>query len=119
MLHKKLNEPPIEKLPDGKGVSKQVLISPQEGPNFAMRRFIIEAGGHMPMHNNTVEHEQFCLRGEAEVIIGDETLIVKKDDVVYIPAGVPHSYRTLSEEPFEFLCLVPNREDIIRIVDSE
>jgi len=117
MIHKKLTDPPIEKLAAGEGTSKQVLISADDAPHFAMRRFIIEAGGHMPMHNNTVEHEQFCLAGEAEVVIGEETMIVRKNDVVFIPAGVPHSYRTLSREPFEFLCMVPNKEDIIKIVE--
>lgn len=119
MIHKKLSDPPIEQLEAGKGTSKQILISSEDAPHFAMRRFIIAAGGHMPMHSNTVEHEQFCLAGEAEVIIGEEKIRVKKDDVVFIPAGVPHSYRTLSQEPFEFLCLVPNKEDIIDIVNPE
>jgi len=106
---------PIVPIKDGEKTSKQVLISREEAPNFAMRRFIIEAGGFMPLHTNSVEHEQFCLAGEAEVIIGDETTIVKKNDVVFIPAGVSHSYRTISEEAFEFLCLVPNQEDTIEI----
>jgi quercetin dioxygenase-like cupin family protein len=35
----------------------QVLISSQEGPNFAMRRFVMKSGGGMPRHTNTVEHE--------------------------------------------------------------
>ena len=36
----------------------QVLISSQEGPNFALRRFVMEPGGGIPNHTNTVEHEQ-------------------------------------------------------------
>ena len=118
MLHKKLTDSPVEKLTEGEGTSKQVLISANDAPHFAMRRFIIEAGGHMPMHSNTVEHEQFCLAGEAEVVIGDKIIRVKKNDVVFIPAGIPHSYKTVSQEPFEFLCLVPNKEDIIEIVTN-
>ncbi|MCF7807394.1 MAG: cupin domain-containing protein [Candidatus Marinimicrobia bacterium] len=116
MIHRNIKQPAIEALSAGEGTSKQVLISPDEGPNFAMRRFIIESGGHMPLHSNSVEHEQFCLGGEAEVVIGDETVTVKKNDVVFIPAGIPHSYRTTSREPFEFLCMVPNKADIIEMV---
>ena len=37
---------------------RQVLITADEGPNFAMRRFAKEPGGGMPRHTNTVEHEQ-------------------------------------------------------------
>ncbi|OQY27140.1 MAG: cupin, partial [Anaerolineaceae bacterium 4572_5.1] len=36
----------------GKGVSRQILISPEEAPNFAMRRFIMQPGGGMPNHTN-------------------------------------------------------------------
>ena len=117
MSHKKMHDLPVECLTVGRRTSKQVLISAEEGPNFAMRRFIIEAGGFMPLHTNTVEHEQFCLAGEAKVVIGDETVIVTRDDVVFIPAGVPHSYKTLSNEAFEFLCIVPNQEDTIEVKD--
>ncbi|MBC8376678.1 MAG: cupin domain-containing protein [FCB group bacterium] len=106
---------PLEPIAAGEKTSKQVLISPEEGPNFAMRRFVIESGGFMPLHSNSVEHEQFCIGGEAEVVIGEEIFTVKKNDVVFIPANVPHSYRATGSESFEFLCLIPNKEDIIDI----
>ena len=115
MSVKHLHDLPLEPISAGEKTSKQVLISHEEGPNFAMRRFVIEAGGFMPLHSNSVEHEQFCIGGEAEVVIGEDLVIVKKNDVVFIPANVPHSYRTLSPEAFEFLCLVPNQEDVIDI----
>ena len=34
----------------GTGTTLQVLIGPDEGPNFAMRRFIMEPGGGMPLN---------------------------------------------------------------------
>lgn len=102
---------PSEPVPAGTGTSKQVLIGPDEGPNFALRKFSMEPGGGMPLHTNTVEHEQYVLRGRARVVIGGEVLEVEKDDVVFIPGGVPHSYQALGEEPFEFLCIVPNLPD--------
>jgi quercetin dioxygenase-like cupin family protein len=101
----------------GKNVFRQILIGPDTGPNFAMRRFIIEPGGYMPMHTNTVEHEQYVLRGQAAVKIGNEVYNVKEGDVVFIPAGVPHNYKTTGDTPFEFLCMVPNNEDVIELVE--
>lgn len=95
----------------GDGVTKQVLISGSEGPNFAMRRFAIQPGGSMPNHTNLVEHEQFVLRGRARIGIGEEVFEVKHGDVVFIPAEVPHFYQNIGEEPFEFLCVVPNLPD--------
>jgi len=100
----------------GRGTECQVLIGADEGPNFALRRFIIQPGGGMPLHTNLVEHEQYVLRGQARVRIGDEVHEVSADQVVYIPGGVPHSYDTVGDEPFEFLCVVPNKEDRIEVV---
>jgi quercetin dioxygenase-like cupin family protein len=100
----------------GKDTTIQVLISSQEGPNFALRKFSMQKGGGMPRHTNTVEHEQYVLRGEATITIGDETHHVKTGDVVFIPEGAIHSYENTGDEPFEFLCIVPNREDRITIV---
>ncbi len=102
----------------GKDTTIQVLISSQEGPNFALRKFSMQKGGGMPRHTNTVEHEQYVLRGQAKIGIGDDIHEVKAGDVVFIPAGVVHFYENIGEEPFEFLCVVPNKEDKITIVDE-
>jgi quercetin dioxygenase-like cupin family protein len=94
----------------------QVLISAQEGPHFALRKFAMQKGGGMPRHTNTVEHEQYVLRGEATITIGDETHRVTAGDVVFIPAGAAHSYENTGDGAFEFLCIVPNQEDKVTIV---
>jgi quercetin dioxygenase-like cupin family protein len=83
-----------------------------------MRRFIMEPGGGMPMHTNTVEHEQYVLRGRATIVIAGKAYEVEPGNVVFIPAGVPHSYRSTGEEPFEFLCMVPNLPDTIEILEG-
>jgi quercetin dioxygenase-like cupin family protein len=106
------------KIKTGSGVTKQVVISPEEGPNFAMRRFAIQPGGGMPKHTNEVEHEQYVLSGEAEILIGDQIHRVREGDVVYIPANVPHWYKNHGDEPFVFLCVVPNKPDNITILEK-
>lgn len=109
----------LEEVPAGTNTRTQVLIGAEQGaPNFAMRRFVMGGGGGMPRHTNAVEHGQYVLKGRARVTIGDSVHEVKADDAVYIPAGVPHSYEVV-EEPFEFLCLVPNLPDAIEILDKE
>ena len=105
------------KVAAGTATKTQVLLGPDDGaPHFAMRRFRMEEGGGMPLHTNSVEHEQYVLAGAAEIRIGEETHRVQAGDVLYIPAGAPHSY-TVTQAPFEFLCMVPNRPDEIRLVD--
>lgn len=100
----------------GEKTVRQVLIGADEGPNFAMRRFIMQPGGGMPPHTNTVEHEQYVLRGRATIGIGEKQVEVKQGDVVFIPAGTPHWYEAHEGEPFEFLCVVPNLPDKIELV---
>ncbi len=94
-----------------------MLIGPDEAPNFALRRFIMQPGGGMPNHTNTVEHEQYVLRGRARIGIGKEVHEVEQGDVVFIPAGVPHWYEAGPGEPFEFLCIVPNGPDEITLLE--
>src|SRR5512135_708698 len=102
----------------GKDTTIQVLISSKEGPNFALRRFTMQQGGGMPRHTNTVEHEQYVLGGSATITIGDETYQVKTGDVVFIPEGVVHSYQNAGVEPFEFLCIIPNKEDKVTLANE-
>ena len=107
---------PAQPVKAGDFTSIQVLL---QGPNFAMRRFVMEPGGGMPNHTNTVEHEQYVLQGHAQIGIGEEEFDVQAGDVVLIPEGVPHWYQNVGEENFEFLCLIPNKEDVIKIIAKE
>ena len=118
MSVRRAGEMPLEEVGAGRGAQRQVLIGPEQGPHFAMRRFIMQPGGGMPRHTNSVEHEQYVLRGRATIGIGDETFSVQRDDVVYIPADTPHWYRAEGDEPFEFLCVVPNLPDEIQVLDE-
>ena len=109
----------LKEVPAGSATRTQVLIGKEQGaPNFSMRRFVMGAGGGMPRHTNAVEHEQYVLKGRARVTIDGTVYEVRADDAVYIPAGVPHSYEVV-EEPFEFLCVVPNLPDAIEILPEE
>ncbi len=107
-----------EKINIGKGVSKAMLISSEVAPNFAMRKFKIEKSGYIPYHTNIVEHEQFVLKGRAKVVIADKEFVAKKGDVLFVPSMVAHSYETIGDEDYEFLCIVPNMEDETKLVDK-
>ena len=110
MLHRHAEDVQGETVSAGRETVRQVLIGPGEAPNFAMRKFTIRQGGGMPPHTNTVEHEQYVLRGRAVVGVGPHRLDVKAGDVLFIPAGVPHWYEVREAEPFEFLCLIPTTQ---------
>ena len=92
-----------------KDVSIQWLIDESRGgPNFAMRRFVVEPGGCTPTHQHAWEHEVYILRGIGEVVLADETVNVAADTAVLIEPDELHQFRNTGVEPLEFLCLVPN-----------
>lgn len=102
----------------GTGTAMHVLVGPQQGDtNFALRRFVMQPGGGMPLHTNLVEHQQYVLRGKARITIGSQVHEVAADHTLFIPAGVPHSYDVV-EGPFEFICVVPDRPDQVTLVGA-
>jgi quercetin dioxygenase-like cupin family protein len=102
----------------GRATEMQVLVGPQQGrTNFVLRRFIMGAGGGMPLHTNLVEHQQYVLRGRARIRIGDAVHDVRSDHTLFIPAGVPHGYEVV-EAPFEFICVVPDTPDRITLQED-
>lgn len=101
------------------GMSKGVLIDESDGaPNFAIRRFRLESGASVPKHTNEVEHEQYVLAGEYTVGIGEEEYTVAAGDALLIPAGTVHWYRNEGELEGAFLCVVPNGDDSIDLLDE-
>jgi quercetin dioxygenase-like cupin family protein len=101
------------------GLEKGVLIDEARGaPHFAIRRFTLAAGGRVPKHTNEIEHEQYVLKGEYTVGIGDEERTVSAGDSLLIPAGVVHWYRNEGEEEGAFICAVPNGDDAIDLVEE-
>ncbi|MCU4754138.1 cupin domain-containing protein [Halobacteria archaeon AArc-curdl1] len=100
------------------GLEKGVLIAAEHGaPNFAIRRFTLEAGVEVPKHTNGVEHEQYVLEGSYVVGIGEDEHTVEAGDSLLIPAGVPHWYRNEGDDQGAFLCAVPNGDDTIELVE--
>jgi quercetin dioxygenase-like cupin family protein len=116
---KKSDDVLAEDLKGARTTRIQVLVGPDDGAqNFVMRRILMdEVGSGMPAHTNAVEHEQYVLRGRARVGIAGKEYEVGADDTVYIPAGAPHWYDVI-DAPFEFLCVVPNRPDEVRLVET-
>jgi quercetin dioxygenase-like cupin family protein len=121
------------------GLAKGVLLDESDGaPNFAMRRFTLAPGAEVPRHTNAVEHEQYVLAGEYVVGLGDpadgaadggdgsgdddtigdgEEYRVGPGDALLVPAGTVHWYRNDGDEEAAFVCVVPNGDDTIELVE--
>ena len=88
------------------------LISRKDGAqNFEMRKFTLKKGGKMPKHyHDTIEHEQYVLKGSYIVGLDDKVYRVKEGDVIFIPQKVIHWYKNDTDEDAEFICIIPKVE---------
>jgi quercetin dioxygenase-like cupin family protein len=77
-------------------------------PNFAMREFELEPGGHTPRHFHPYEHEIYVLEGEGSILDGDQERPLKPGDVVLVNPDDVHQFRNTGSTPFKMLCLIPN-----------
>jgi quercetin dioxygenase-like cupin family protein len=91
------------------GCSVRWLIGEREGaPNFAMRQFEVEPGGHTPKHSHPYEHEVFILEGSGTILEGDIEHRFRAGDVIFVAPDDIHQFRNTGATPLKFLCLVPN-----------
>jgi quercetin dioxygenase-like cupin family protein len=98
---------PVE-MEGAKDCRMQLAISPRDGaPNFAMRVFEIAPGGHTPLHQHPYEHEIYVIEGQGTVWRDGKEMPIKPGDVLYIPAGEQHQFKTAADKPFKFICLIP------------
>lgn len=88
----------------------QWLISDKDGaPNFAMRRFVVKAGGYTPYHHHPYEHEVLVLSGQGQVKIGESIYNLHSGSVVFVPPDVMHQFRNTGDTDLEFICVIPNQ----------
>jgi quercetin dioxygenase-like cupin family protein len=95
-----------------KGVTMRVLVGREDGaPNFSLRHFTVEPGGHTPRHQHNYEHEVVVVGGRARVECDGEFHEIEEGDVLFVEPNRVHQFVNTGEEPFRFLCLVPGTFD--------
>ena len=89
-------------------VSMRVLLGRGDGmPNFALRHFVVDPGGHTPHHRHDYEHQVVVLEGSGEADSAEGVQSISKGDVLYIAADELHQFRNSGTTSLQFLCLVP------------
>lgn len=75
---------------------------------------IFENGGVGKSHTHEHEQASYCIEGEFEYTVGDETKIIGVGDSVYIPSNVLHGCRVLGERGVLIDVFSPQREDFLK-----
>jgi mannose-6-phosphate isomerase-like protein (cupin superfamily) len=95
----------------GKGMSVSYLANRESGSGNASVYLAEMAPGAQgpPLHTHEFDQFYFVIEGSLEVQIGLETQTVGPNNLVVLPAGVPHKQRNASDTDIErhFTILVP------------
>jgi len=90
------------------GATRQVPIGKADGaPNFSIRVFTLEPGGHTPHHLHESEHLNYILGGEGEVMDGGSPRPISQGDFILVNSQEKHQYRNTGNQPLVFMCMVP------------
>lgn len=82
---------------------------------------VIRAGTVSLDHVNEPAGEEelfICLRGQADVIVGSDTVQAKEGDVIYIPANVKHFIRNNHASDFHIYSVWWDRTSAKRYIDA-
>lgn len=94
----------------------------QVGDGFLVKRITVAPGRalSLQMHHHRSEH-WIVVRGEAEVVRGDEQFTLTADESTYIPVGTRHRLTNRGPEPLEVIEVqtgsLLSEDDIVRFED--
>ncbi len=89
-------------------VTMRIMIGRDDGaPNFAMRHFSVQQGGHTPKHQHDYEHEAVILGGYGTVEVNGTSREVVPGDVLFVEPNALHQFRADKGQSLQFLCFVP------------
>ena len=84
-------------------------------PEYGLRFFTIQPGGHIPIHNHFYHQTMYILSGEFECWAFDpdtDERTAKKicgpGTAIYIPSMEPHGMKNIGKEAATFLCCICN-----------
>jgi len=108
---KRRSDVPLADLQGYDNVKKQIVIGPDDGSQeIVLRYFSLKPGGASPYHTHNFPHLVKIETGNGTVTdaTGDEHQL-RTGDYVYINDNEVHQFRNTGSEPFDFICIVPQR----------
>ena len=80
------------------------------GEKMTVAQIFIAKDGVVPVHQHENEQMSYVLEGAVKFDVGGQEVIVRKGEIVHIPANVPHGVVAL-EDTFDIEIFVPVRQD--------
>jgi len=117
MKIKKRDDVPLADVPGYVGVTKQVVLGQEDGSDeIVLRYFSVAPGGATPHHRHDFPHlvKIETGRGVAVDADGNEHPLAA-GDYAYVGPDEAHNLKNTGDEPFEFICIVPVRGELMGV----
>lgn len=94
---------PATPMENGRGETVRLVNTALGTENLDVHLNRLFAGGPRGrLHRHSQSDNVYIVRrGEGALVAGGRTYTIRTDQIVFIPAGVPHSLSNLGAEPFE------------------
>jgi len=98
-----LSDAPSAPMDGNRGMKKRLVDTALGTQALDVHMNILAPGGARgKLHKHSVSDNVYIVRsGSGEFIVEGKSYTVKKDQIVFIPAGMSHSLSNVSDEPFE------------------
>ncbi len=95
-----------------RGVRRVELVGRSGEPTGSdLRYFEVNPGGHTSRERHVHSHIIIGARGEGRLVAGSREVVLKPNDVAFVPPLETHQLRNETAEPFGFFCIVDHRRD--------
>jgi quercetin dioxygenase-like cupin family protein len=110
MIVKNYQEVPVEEvtMAGAENVTIRWLLGKNSpAPNFYLRLFEVQPGGHSPYHTHAMEHEIFILEGRGRINAKGIQHEVSAGSFALVEPNEEHQFENIGETVFKFLCIIP------------
>ena len=99
-----------KEIPWRPGYRNYVLAGQAQGVSVSSSLGVLEQGAGAPLHfHEDVDEVIVVVEGTLDVRIGDERLLVGKNQTISIPARTPHAFTVVSPEGARFIAFLPKQ----------
>jgi len=99
-----------KEIPWRPGYRNFLLAGQAQGVAVSSSLAVLEQGAGAPLHfHEEVDEVIVVIEGTLDVRIGEERLLVGKDQTISIPARTPHAFTVVSPEGARFIAFLPRQ----------
>jgi len=99
-----------KEIPWRPGYRNFLLAGQAQGVAVSSSLAVLEQGAGAPLHfHEEVDEVIVVIEGTLDVRIGEERLLVGKDQTISVPARTPHAFTVVSPEGARFIAFLPRQ----------